>query len=236
MKALLVADTDTTAKTVARYLKPYGFDVIRYRSAVKALDNIEEIAPDAVFISAGDFPRHWKAIAQFIRSDTEKEKTVVILLTNDRFTAEDADKAVHIGVQAIVGESLSGLDEERKLGEVFARYRHVGAAAEAIEIENPGNSVTFMFTNPANDTIITGIVECISRQDLRFRPDSPAAAANLGAGVELDQCSLKIGAATLSPRCRIRKNGNLIILEFAGLEKREAAAIDAFIGGAGSEA
>ncbi len=235
MKALLIADADATVGTVAKYLKPYGFDVIRYRSAVKAIDNIPEIAPDAVFISTADFPRHWKTIVQFIRSDTEKEKTVIVLLTNERFTAEDADKATHIGAQAIVGESLSEPEDERKLGEVFARYRHVGPQNEPVEIENPGNRVTFMFTNPANDAIITGTVECISRQDLRFRPDAPAAAANLGAGDELDQCSLRIDATTISPRCRVRKNGNLIALEFVNAGKREMDAIDRFIAGSKSE-
>jgi hypothetical protein len=201
MKALLIADADATVGTVAKYLKPYGFDVIRYRSAVKAIDNIPEIAPDAVFISTADFPRHWKTIVQFIRSDTEKEKTVIVLLTNERFTAEDADKATHIGAQAIVGESLSEPEDERKLGEVFARYRHVGPQNEPVEIENPGNRVTFMFTNPRMTRSSRGPSIVFRDRTFGSGPTRPRQPRISGAGDELDQCPLRIDATTISPRC-----------------------------------
>ncbi|MDR1588437.1 MAG: hypothetical protein LBS57_13370, partial [Treponema sp.] len=34
-------------------------EIIHYSQALKAMDNIEEINPDAIIISACDFPRHW---------------------------------------------------------------------------------------------------------------------------------------------------------------------------------
>lgn len=229
MKALLVADTDITESTIAKYLKPYGFDLIRYRSAVKAIDNIDEIAPDAVFISAVDFPRHWKAISQFIRADTAKEKTLVILLVNERFTAEDADKAIHIGVQAIVKEALNDPDDGIRLGDVFSRYRRIGANDYPAELEEPGNRAVFMFTNPKTDAIVTGKVESISRREIMFRPDAPAVAAGLPPGTMLDLCSLKLDDAVMSPKCEIKRNENLIILEFTGMSERERGQIERFI-------
>lgn len=235
MKALLVADLDATMNAVSRYIKPYGFDTIHYRSAVKAIDNIEEIAPDAVFISTGDFPRHWKTIVQFIRSDTEKDTTVIILLINERFSADDADKAVHIGVQAIIGENLSSADDEKKLVEVFSRYRRIGPEGIVPTVENPGARAMFMFTNPVNDVIITGKVESIDARGLVFRPDAPSATADLVPGELIDRCSLKIDDVMLTPTCRIVKNANLMILEFNGLDKRDGEALAGFISGSAPE-
>ena len=96
MIALLISDTDIFVDRLEQTVAPCGFDIIRYRSAVKALDNIDEIHPHAVFISASDFPRHWKTLVQFIRADTTRDETVIILLINDRFSNDDADKAIHI--------------------------------------------------------------------------------------------------------------------------------------------
>ena len=40
MKAMIIADSDETARSVEGYVAPLGFDSVHYRSAVKALDNI----------------------------------------------------------------------------------------------------------------------------------------------------------------------------------------------------
>lgn len=228
MKALVIADRDAPVVAIARYLEPAGFDMIRYRSAVKALDNIEEIAPDAVFISAGDFPRHWKAIVQFIRADTGKDRTVVVLLASDRFTEDDADKALHIGVQAIVGEDLSGANDDKKLFDIFSRYRYLGprpalAHGEAIE------RAVLVFTNPETGTIITGKVDALSENEIRFRPDAPSATAELAAGEMIDSCSLKIADRILSPSCRIVRNGYVMSLAIADISNDDKQVLQEFI-------
>jgi len=233
MKALLIADSDISVRNITRYVKTYGFDTIRYRSALKAIENIEEIAPDAVFISTGDFPRHWKTIVQFIRSDTDKDSTVIILLINDRFTSEDADKAVHIGVQAIITETIDASNDEHKLKEVFARYRHLGTdEAAVVPFERIEERAVFLFSNPVNDTIITGKVDGIGMTEIRFKPDAPSSTADLATGELLDQCSLKLDGTILSPVCMIKKNTNLMILEFVGLDRKTTQTLSDFISGA----
>lgn len=229
MKALLIADTDISVRTLSQYIRPYGFDIIRYRSVLKALDNIEEIEPDAVFISTQDFPRHWKTIVQYIRSDTGKDKTIIILLINERFTSEDADKAVHLGVQAIVNETLSASKDERQIAEIFARYKPVSPESNCFAYEHVSERAVFLFTNPVTDTIITGKIESLGMQEIRFRPDAPSATADLAAGELLDQCSLKLDGKIISAKCRIRTNSNLMILEFVELNSRENDIIKDFI-------
>jgi len=231
MKAMLIADSDASVVTLSRCIKPYGFDTIRYRSALKAIENIEEIAPDAVFISTGDFPRHWKTIVQYIRSDTDKESTVIILLINGRFTAEDADKAVHIGVQAILTETLEASNDEQKLKQVFARYRHLGEEGLVYGRDGIEEHAVFLFTNPVNDTIITGKIDSLGQTEIRFKPDAPSSTSDLAPGELLDQCSLKIDGTILSPVCMIKKNTNVMVLEFVALDGKTSKVISAFISG-----
>lgn len=232
MKALLIADSDVAARNISLHIKPYGFDSIRYRSALKAIENIEEIAPDAVFISTGDFPRHWKTIVQFIRSDTDKDATVIVLLINDRFTAEDADKAVHIGVQAIITEALDASNDIHKLKEVFARYRHLGADETPLVVDRIEERAIFLFTNPVNDAIITGKIDSIGMTEIRFKPDAPSSTADLAPGELLDQCSLRLNGTILSPVCMIKKNTNYMILELTGLDEKMSRTLSEFISGA----
>ena len=228
---MIIADTDAPVRKITDYLAPYGFDAIRYRSAVKAIDNIEEIAPDAVFISTGDFPRHWKTIVQFIRADTAKDRTVIVLLTNERFTADDADKAIHIGAQAIVDEALTGTNDEHQLFEVFSRYKQISGESRISKdtLDRIREKTTFMFTNPVSETIITGKVENLSAGEIMFKPDAPAMTADLAAGEIIDQCSLKIDDRILNPKCRVRKNGYLLALEITNADESQSAAIGAFI-------
>jgi len=231
MKALLIADTDTTETALVHRIKPWGFDCIHYRSALKALDNIPEIEPDAVFISAGDFPRHWKTLVQFIRSDSSRDETVIILLINERFTAEDADKAVYIGVQAIIGEAFDRESDERRLAEVFSRYRSLPSETAQSMEEPPVERSMFLFTNPANETIITGKIERLSMTGLRFKPDAPSSTAGLAEGAILEQCSLKVDKAILHVRCMIKKNANALLLDFVEPSERFSQVVSAFIAG-----
>jgi hypothetical protein len=231
MKAMIIADTDAPVQKITDYLAPYGFDAIRYRSAVKAIDNIEEIGPDAVFISAVDFPRHWKTISQFIRADTDKDRTVIVLLTNERFSSDDADKAAHIGVQAIVDEALAGSGDEHQLFEVFARYKQISGETRLPQdaLDRIRDKAAFMFTNPVSETIITGKVESLSEREIMFKPDAPAMTADLASGETIDSCSLKLDDKILNPNCRVRKNGYLLALEITNADSAQDAAIKSFI-------
>ena len=64
MKALLVADDEKAINNISEVLKAAGYDTIVYTWLLKALDNIEEIAPHLIIVSTGDYPRHWKTLAQ----------------------------------------------------------------------------------------------------------------------------------------------------------------------------
>ena len=148
MKALLISDLPRSTDDLQPLFSEYKFDLIHYRSPLKALDNIEEISPNIVLINTRDFPRHWKPITQHIRWDTSREEIPVILLTPPDFSADEADKAMFLGVQGIINlkENNNFNDDVLKeLRMIFNRYNYN-------HIKNIEKSVQFLFTNPINET------------------------------------------------------------------------------------
>ena len=97
-------------------------ETIHYSQALKAMDNIEEVNPDAIIISACDFPRHWKTIVQFVRQDRSRRGCPIIVLHADTFTAEDADKAYVTGVNSMVPDSLSPQEKAVRIQGILNRY------------------------------------------------------------------------------------------------------------------
>ncbi|MBN2874657.1 MAG: PilZ domain-containing protein, partial [Spirochaetales bacterium] len=122
MKALLVVEDDSVAEIVQYYLQPLGLDVIRYHDPLKALDNLDEILPDAVVMSARDFPRHWKTLVVNLRASRPKSACAIILLKGAYFPFEEAAKAAYLGVNAVIKEDLSDRAEMDRFQQVLKRY------------------------------------------------------------------------------------------------------------------
>lgn len=226
MIALLISDKDTFIETLEETVSPYGIHLIRYRSAVKAIDNLDEIRPDIVFICTADFPRHWKTVVQYIRSDTSRDETVILLLINDRFSSIDADKAMYIGVQAMIREDFSGPKDEKILLDIFSRYRFVNSVTNERVLSVIKKNTAYMFTNPINDTIITGTVEYLTSDEIRFKPDAPSAAADLVEGEPIESCTLKINQKVFNPRCHVKKNGPVMSITIEGGDETLSSAIE----------
>ncbi len=228
MKAMLVSEAADSGEKLKPIFRENSFELIHYRSPVKALDNMEEILPDAVIINAMDFPRHWKVITQYIRWDNTKEKIIIILLTNKNFVESDADKAIKIGVQGIIeirdGNFSCILAELKK---IFARYGY----ASKSDADNDGlaEQVQFLFTNPVTEVIITGTVKNLTKTGLSFLPDMPANTAELKEGEILNQCSLKIENNVIVPSCKVKSNNQLIELSFTDLSLHDQNIITYFL-------
>jgi len=214
MIALLVAETTTAVQGLKRTLSPLGFDLVHYRSPVKALDNLVELVPDAVFIDATDFPRHWKTLVQYIRADTTREQTVLILLTGERFAQTDADKAAKLGVQGFISSQADAIEDETRLCGLFSRYSSVSFVAEGLLSAQTAARLQFMCANPTNGTIITGKVESLNLTAIRFRPDTSSAASGIEIGMQVSSCSLKIDSSFFDTVCRVTGNNNILSMEF----------------------
>ncbi len=98
MKALVISDRKDIIDFVSPRLKENGFDLIHYRWIIKALDNIEEIQPDVIVLSAGEYPRHWKTLSGFVQSGIGGNNVKLYLYERTPLSEEDQKKAEELGV------------------------------------------------------------------------------------------------------------------------------------------
>ena len=98
MKALVISERQEIIDFVTPRLKEIGFDIIHYKWIIKALDNIEEIQPDVIVLSAGEFPRHWKTLAGFVQSGIGGNDVGVYLYETSPLSEEENKKAEGLGV------------------------------------------------------------------------------------------------------------------------------------------
>ena len=127
MKALLVADDEKAINNISEVLKSAGYDTIVYRWLLKALDNIEEVAPHLIVVSTGDYPRHWKTLAQYSTIGFGDYKPQIILYTDENFNQEEAEKAEALHVRGTFDSvEVEGLDKLReilkKADDIFSGY------------------------------------------------------------------------------------------------------------------
>lgn len=230
MKLLLVIGSDETYRFIASYIKPLGFELIRYRHPLKAMDNIDEVDPDGVIISGEDFPRHWKTLVQFIRSERPKDKTAIVILKGPNFPFEEAAKASYIGVSGIVSENLSNPEELDRLQGILSRYLPIEDGRRSKRVRPaPWDRFGFVAYNPEDNTILTGKIETISNTGLSFLPDDGPSVQKLGLDTLLADCSLRVGESILSPVCKLVRTGKILSFHFESFPKEEDTILNEYI-------
>lgn len=99
MKALIISDKQNVIDLLNKRLTSEGFDTIIYKWLLKALDNIEEIRPDYIILSAKEYPRHWKTLASFVQSGIGGNDVRFCLYEDEILSSEDKEKAEQLGVE-----------------------------------------------------------------------------------------------------------------------------------------
>ncbi len=115
MKVVLIAESEDTINEYSSFLEEAGADVITYRWFLKALDNLTEIQPHIIIVSALDFPRHWKTLFTHIEAGEVKTQPLVYLITDPSFTASEKKKAMFLGAQDIFNSPLTNRDKNSLL-------------------------------------------------------------------------------------------------------------------------
>ncbi|MDR0589792.1 MAG: PilZ domain-containing protein [Spirochaetaceae bacterium] len=230
MKLLLILGSDETFNLVSYYVKPLGFDLIRYNHVQKAMDNIDEVDPAGLIVSANDFPRHWKTLVCFVRIGRDKEQCPIVLLTGEKFPLEEASKAFYIGVNGIVSETLGEPSQVIKLQNILNRYIVVEEKRQAPRFfVEPWQRCALIFANPVSKVLITGEVKTIARTGISFCPGQPSLLENLYRGTVIPECSLRVDDTILSPECRLVRIGQIIVLEFVDFPPNEQAVLEAYL-------
>lgn len=215
MKALLIVEDDAIADIVKFYIHPLGLDIIRYRDPIKALDNLDEIAPDAVIMSARDFPRHWKTIVVDVRASRPKSACAIVLLKGAYFPFEEAAKAAYLEVNGVIKEDLADKAELGRFQAILKRYiRLEDARASDRYVPCGWDNLGFAMSHPFTFMPIPGKIEVLSTSGLSFVPDSPALVADIEPGTVIEDASLRIGDRILTLPCRLQRNSGTLALSF----------------------
>jgi hypothetical protein len=227
MKLLLVSANDVTFERLSS-LKSAGFELIWYRNALKAMDNVDEADPEGMIISAQDFPRHWKTIVQFVRAERSMDECPIVLLAGAGFDEGENGKADHLGVNGVVNETLDAAEYARLRDIVSGQS--VNGAEKRPKAGNADKPKTksrrrfgFMFSHPVSEKIITGTVTDINADGLVIEVDRPVLINGLITGERIPGCSFRTGEKILSPSCFIRRTGNegVIYMEFSSFPENE---------------
>lgn len=102
MKALIINEDNFVAEELNFILKEKNIETINYSWLLKAMDNIEEIQPDIIIINASEYPRHWKILAQYIKSEIVGKKILFFLYTPYVFSDIELKKAEALDVDYIL--------------------------------------------------------------------------------------------------------------------------------------
>ena len=223
---MLVLDSREIRKRIADYVGTLGAEIVCYQHIIKAMDNVDEVSPDGIVVSASDFPRHWKTLVSFVRSERPPEACAIALLYGPFFTEQDRKKAAHLNVSCLVNETHLDKRALNRLREAFRPYISAEKWIDHLAVR-PENSLAMIITNPLTGALVPGKAVQISPDGAVFMPDKPGLVKNLPAMTELPGCSIRAGGALLSPICRVVRNGDgVIVLEFTALSPREKSILD----------
>ncbi|MDR1149616.1 MAG: PilZ domain-containing protein [Spirochaetaceae bacterium] len=230
MKLLLVLGSSDVYGQIADYVKDLGAELIHYQHILKAMDNIDEIAPDGIIVSAADFPRHWKTLVSFIRSERPPEVCAAIVLYGPVFPDKERKKAKFLNVDCLLSEAHLDKRSLSRLREVLRPYISAVEWVNHLAVR-PKNSkkLAMIITNPLTGALINGKVTKISQDGVVFMPEQPRLTKNLALMTELHGCSLRTGSVILDPVCRIIRNEESLTLEFTALKPYEKRILHNFL-------
>ena len=234
MKALIISEADDIIHEFSEYFTSQNYDVIKYRWLMKAMDNIEEIDPDLIFINATEYPRHWKTLCQYVKGINKNPK--IVLFTSLPLSNEDREKAKCLQIDSIVNSS-EDLEEVCTLTDICQDSEDNPEANENIvivpiekeqsetveiqeeekieeTIDQPTLPETktetkvckFLFSNPENFVLITGKVESFEDSKLIFLPDNPEDTANIAVDTIIKKCTLKVDNQINTVDVKVLKN------------------------------
>lgn len=165
MKALLVAESEDTLNLYRSFFESLGYDTVCYRWLLKALDNVDEIMPQVIFMNAVDYPRHWKILVQYIRSGLCKSFPVVLLSAQD-ISNDDLKKAEYLEVHCIrnsIESSETKNEISTLLNPPIADYTDEAFSALVREAQNAASAAASEYATESamaeTETVMTDAAE-----------------------------------------------------------------------------
>lgn len=209
MKTLLILEDKELSKELIVSLKKLGMSIIHYRDPIKALDNLPELDPDAVIMSAIDFPRHWKPIAAAIRAVKDRNSCIIVLLKGLYFSYDEAAKAALLEINGIIQVDIQQQETIEKLLAVINRYFH----SSTINLEKTHSSlVDFSCTHPRTGNLVVGTVSSIHNDTLEVLLDYPPLADTFNRDEVVSNAYIQVDNTIHPLVCRIKQPGMPLVL------------------------
>jgi len=230
MKLLLVFSADDNCNIISRSIRPLGFEMIRYRQVLKAMDNIDEINPSAIVVSARDFPRHWKFLVQFVRTERANEVCPIVILKGGNFSTEETTNAYFLGVSGVIDDSLNSQAEIDRLQNILGHYVPLEEKRKHRRFRmEPWHRAAVLTVNRREKILVSGDVENISAGGMAFVPANSPPIGDASLNRLFDECSLRLGDAILSPVCRLVRAGEKPAMEFDSFPENERPVFEQFL-------
>ena len=228
MKAIIISDDEELIGKVDSALASLSYDTIIYRWLLKALDNIEEIRPDIVVVSASDYPRHWKTLTQFIKSGIAGKIPGVILYVPKSFSETEKMKAQKLGIKGIfdscdedgmsffrsvVNSPTGALSPDPEKADTV-RSAEAASISETLSAEGLSDSKigTAVFTHPKTGAFVTGTIRSLSDGSAEFTADIPSLAAEIASGDKIEELSMRTAGVPTYCTTSVVSAGNEIII------------------------
>jgi hypothetical protein len=226
----MVFAADDNCNIISRSIRPLGFEMIRYRQVLKAMDNIDEINPSAIVVSARDFPRHWKFLVQFVRAERVNEICPIVIMKSGNFSTEEMTSAYFLGVSGIIDESLNSQAEINRLQNILSHYAPLEEKRKNRRFRvEPWHRACLLAVNRREKSLIIGDIQNISAGGLAFIPADSGNISDDAMNAPFDECSLRLGNLILSPACLLLRAGEKPAIKFASFPEGEQSKLDQFL-------
>lgn len=208
MIALLISGSQDEYRSIKSALEEKDYSVVQYDNFLKAYDNLEEIHPDVIVVSAQDYPRHWKIIASTANFRLSK-KVKTIILVNLEFSDKKEIESLPVFAftydteenfdKSLFFEALTTNISDPKINynQYFDEEDFAAPTVQEIlanstdDYISTGTKCNFAYMNPSVMSIITGKVISFVYPEICFLPDRKEGFESLYIGQILDDCSLK---------------------------------------------
>jgi DNA-binding response OmpR family regulator len=205
-----------------------GISLIHYLNPVKALDNLQEIQPDAIVFVLEDYPRHWKAMLKVVRETRTREECPFLLLSRDTPDEETVHKAMYLGGNGFVRWAEESENVVFRIMEILGRYIALpNMRSNQQKFTTEGSIV---FSHPMNGTLISGDLISFETNHLVIMPSHRKLCFDLEPGTILTDCSLQVEQEFMSVHLKVVKNTGNLIAEFTDMPEEDVVSVKDFLG------
>jgi hypothetical protein len=195
MKLLAVLSDEERIAALKSELDGLGAELLCYSSVPKAMDNIDEIRPEAVIISAEEFPLVCNVFSAFAAAQENPPRVIL----DGRLGAKDAEEAFNSGVYAVI--------DERRMTDL--RRFVAGTSTHSVASAIPALTA-LCFVNP-----FTGRLETCDGARYATYIHCASPLPGLADGTLIKEVSVRIdGSSIIDPWCRVYQKAPGAFLDY----------------------